>query len=64
MWLLHISFLNLVTNVLVFTVACTGLKILHGLTKGVALSIATSAVVNTHGVVSSVFRRWTLTAVA
>lgn len=55
---------DLVTNELLFTVAGTGLKVLHGLTERVALPVETPAIINTCCVVIGVFRRWTLTAVA
>lgn len=51
------------TNKVIFTIASAGRQVLHGLTEGVTLSFVTPAVVNTHRVVLSICRRWTLTAV-
>lgn len=61
---ISLGLLHTLLLVLPFTVAGTGLKVLHGLTERVALSVVTPAVVNTHHVVHGIFRRWTFTAVA
>lgn len=52
------------TNEVLFTVAGTGLQVLLGFAERVALPIVTPAVIHTRCVVISIYRRWTLTAVA
>lgn len=51
-------------NEVLFTIAGTGLQVLLGFTERDALPIVTPAVIHTRCVVISVYRRWTLTAVA
>lgn len=52
------------TNEVLFTIAGTGLQVLLGFAERVALPIVTPAVIYTCCVVTSIFGRWTLTAVA
>lgn len=49
---------------MLFTIAGTGLQVLLGFAERVALPIETPAVIYTCCVVSSIYGRWTLTAVA
>lgn len=51
-------------NEVLFTIAGTGLQVLLGFAERVALPIVTPAVIYTRCVVSSIYGRWTLTAVA